>query len=160
MLEGMQNQGNTPLLIRVKTYTATFEINMVVPQKAGNQPTSRSSYTISKHIPKGLFIVPQGHMYQTCQFIFKGTFECENEWSLTLLPAFGTLSLLLVYCVQLQYNSFALSFYIVFCRAWLLSLRNRLFSIKRQKGDGPGGKGGEEEMGIEERDNTIRIQCV
>ena len=64
MLVRMWSKGNTPLLlVGVQTSTATMEINMVVPQKMGNQFISRPRYTTLGHIPKGLYILPQGHLF-------------------------------------------------------------------------------------------------
>jgi hypothetical protein len=39
----------------------TMEINMAVPQKTWNQFTSRPSYTILGHTPKGCSVLSQGH---------------------------------------------------------------------------------------------------
>ena len=36
-----------------ETCTTTMEINIVVPQRVGNQSASRPSYTTPGHIPKG-----------------------------------------------------------------------------------------------------------
>ena len=54
MLERMWSERNTPpLLVGVQTYTATLEVSVAVPQKTGNQPTSRPRYTTLGHIHKG-----------------------------------------------------------------------------------------------------------
>lgn len=44
------------LLVQVQTGTATMEISVAVPQEAGNQSTSKSSYTTIEHLHKGLYI--------------------------------------------------------------------------------------------------------
>jgi hypothetical protein len=47
MLVMMWSKGNTlPLLVGVKAYTATLEMNLMVSQKIMNRSTSRPSYTI------------------------------------------------------------------------------------------------------------------
>ena len=63
MLARVWSKGNTPsLLVKVQTCVAIVEINMVVSQKTGNQSTSRPSYTIPGHIPKGSANLSQGHL--------------------------------------------------------------------------------------------------
>ena len=64
-------ENTPPLLVEVQTFKDTMEINMAVPQKVGNQSTSRSSYTTLGHISKGHSILPQGHMlnHVHCGFI-------------------------------------------------------------------------------------------
>ena len=60
-------KGNTlPPLVGVQNCTATLEINMVISQKIGNQPTSRPSNTTLGHITKGCAIILQGHFVQLC----------------------------------------------------------------------------------------------
>lgn len=56
------------------------------------------------------------------------------DWSLTLVPALGTLPLLLGGRVDVI--AFMSSRCIVFCPVWLLSLRSLLFSNERWKGSG------------------------
>ena len=53
------------------TCTASTEINMAFPQKIGNQPTSRSSYTTLGHMPRGcsLIMVIVDLVIITCNFI-------------------------------------------------------------------------------------------
>lgn len=59
--------------------------------------------------------------------------------SLTLVPTLGTLFLLLVCCVQIQYDSFCIIslYFILSC---LLSIRSLFFSNVRQKLGGPRGQ--------------------
>ena len=53
MSERMWRQENIPpLLLRVQTCIATLENSMLVPQKTGNQSSSRTSDTTSGYIPK------------------------------------------------------------------------------------------------------------
>ena len=54
--------------------------------------------------------------------------------SLTLVPALGTLFFLWGFHVQLQYNGFALSYYILFCHVWLLYLKPCPFLMRDRKG--------------------------
>ena len=66
------SKDNTPpLLVGVKTCTATLEINLAAPQNMKNSSTSRPSYTIPGHIPKRCSTIPQGHLlnYIHCSFI-------------------------------------------------------------------------------------------
>jgi hypothetical protein len=54
MLVRMWRKRNTPsLLVGLQTGTITLAINLVVPQKIGNNSSSRPSYTVPGHIPKG-----------------------------------------------------------------------------------------------------------
>lgn len=58
MLTRMWCKGNTyPFLVGAKPCAATVEISLVVPQENGNKSISRSSYTIFRDRPKGLFIL-------------------------------------------------------------------------------------------------------
>ena len=69
MLVRMWSKQNTlPLLVGVQTHIGTMKISVVIPQKDGNQPTSKSSCITLGHIPKGLFILPQRHLltYVSC----------------------------------------------------------------------------------------------
>jgi hypothetical protein len=51
-----------PLLVEMLMCASTLEINMMVSQIIGNPSTSRPSYPTPGHIPKGNFILPQGHL--------------------------------------------------------------------------------------------------
>lgn len=63
MLVRMWSKGNNlPFMVGVQTCTTTMEINVTVPQEAGNCSTSRPSYTNLGHTSKGHFILPQGHL--------------------------------------------------------------------------------------------------
>jgi hypothetical protein len=63
MLVRIWSKGNIPLLlVGVKPYTTTMEINMLLPQTTGNQSISRPSYITPGHLPKGCSILPQGHL--------------------------------------------------------------------------------------------------
>ena len=42
------------LLVQVKMTTVTMQINVEDPQKSENRSTTRPSYTVLGHIPKGL----------------------------------------------------------------------------------------------------------
>ena len=53
MLVTMWGKRNTNTwLVEVQIYTATMEINVVVPQKDGNLSITISSYTSVGHLPK------------------------------------------------------------------------------------------------------------
>lgn len=69
----VSKRNSLPLIVGMQTCIATMKINMVVPQKIGNQSTSRPSYIILGHIPKGFSTLPQGHLlnYVYCGFIHK-----------------------------------------------------------------------------------------
>lgn len=62
-----------PLLVSMQSFTATvtMEINIEVPQRMGNQSTSRLSYLTLGYIPKIHFILPPGPLlnYVHCSFI-------------------------------------------------------------------------------------------
>lgn len=63
MLESIWSKKNTHLfLVELKTYTTTKEVNIVVPQKAGNSSTSRYRYTTLEHVPQRHFILLQRHL--------------------------------------------------------------------------------------------------
>ena len=73
MLEMMWSKENTPaLLVGVQTCTTTLEINVVIYQKTGNQPTSEPSDTSLGCIPKGCSIITQGCLlnYAHCSFVY------------------------------------------------------------------------------------------
>ena len=56
---------------------------------------------------------------------------------------------------------FVLSYYILFCPVWLLSLSSLLFSKVRQKGSGSGGRGGGDKLGgIAGGKTVIGIYCM
>ena len=64
MLERMWYKGNTPpLLVRIKNFTTTLEISVLVSQKIGNQSTARPSNTTLGYIPKGCSTILQGHLF-------------------------------------------------------------------------------------------------
>ena len=66
MLVRMCYKENIPsLLVRVETHLATIEINMTVPQKTGNLPTSKPSNTTLGYIPKRWLVPPHGHFPST-----------------------------------------------------------------------------------------------
>lgn len=97
MLARIWSKGNTPpLLVGIQTFTTTMEISMVVPQKDGNQSTSRSSYTTLRHKPKRCLILPQenllNHVYSPPTSLFP------------LALALFSLALNRVYCCCI-YNS-------------------------------------------------------
>ena len=50
------------LLVNIKSYTTTLEINLGVSQKTGISSTSKPSYTTPGSIHKRCFIIPQGHL--------------------------------------------------------------------------------------------------
>ena len=50
------------LLVGVQIGIATLDIRMMISQKIRKQPSSRPSNTIFVYIPKGISIVPQGHV--------------------------------------------------------------------------------------------------
>lgn len=52
------------LLVGLKSYTTTLEINLGESQKTGNSSTSRPSYTTPGSIHKRCFFIPQGHLLQ------------------------------------------------------------------------------------------------
>jgi hypothetical protein len=61
--------------------------------------------------------------------------------SLTHLLALKTLFLLLGCLIWPQYEGFHLSYYILFCLVWLLSLGGLIFLLKRKwSGSGSGGR--------------------
>ena len=62
--------------------------------------------------------------------------------SSTLLRALETLSLLLGYLAQPQYEGFALSYCILFCPVWLTSLGGLFFTKGKWKKSGSGGERG------------------
>ena len=63
MLEEMWGNGNTPpLLVGVKTGTASLDISMMISQKIRKQPSTRPSNITFGYISKGCSIVPQGHV--------------------------------------------------------------------------------------------------
>ena len=62
-MERMWSKGNTPpLLVEVRTYTTTLEINLAVSQKTGNSSISRPSETTTGHVLKGCSTKPQGYL--------------------------------------------------------------------------------------------------
>ena len=65
-----------------------------------------------------------------------------------LVPALGTLFLLLGCHVQLKMIVFASSYYILFHYIWLFSVRSLFFSNERQKEVVPEGREGEEELRV------------
>ena len=70
------SKGNThPMLVEMKTSSATLEISMVVSQKIGNQPTSGPSNTTLGHIPKGYAIILQGHL---CNYVHSSLI-CDSQ---------------------------------------------------------------------------------
>ena len=54
MARGWSTGNTPPSLVAVQTYTATREINMVVPQKVRKPSLSRATYTILEQILEGL----------------------------------------------------------------------------------------------------------
>ena len=77
MLQRMWSKENTPpLLMEVRSLTATLEINMAVSQKIGNQSISKPSYSTLGHIYKGCLILAQGHLINYVHSIF--TFNNQN----------------------------------------------------------------------------------
>jgi hypothetical protein len=64
MLLRMWRKRNTPpLLVGLRSGTATLEINLEVPQKIGNRSTLRPRYTTLGNIPKRCPTMPQGHLF-------------------------------------------------------------------------------------------------
>lgn len=76
------------------------------------------------------------------------------SWLLILVPALGTASFTLEVIVVV------LSYYILFCHVWL-SPRSLFLSSERQKGSGPGGGGGRDELGgAAEGETVIMLYCM
>lgn len=58
------SKGSThPLQVGLQTDTVIKEISVVIPIEAGKRFTPRSSPTILVHIPKGLYILLQRHLF-------------------------------------------------------------------------------------------------
>ena len=89
MLERMQSKGSSPpLLVGIKTCTATLKTSMEVFQKIGNQSTARLSNTTSGHTNKGCSIIPQGYLFK---HLFITVIESTNRYEFLL----GTMMLYL-----------------------------------------------------------------
>lgn len=74
----MWSKENTPqLLVGVQTCTATMGINMVVPQKSGNQSASRPSYNTLGHIPKD---TPSYHKNSCSTVFIVALFLIATKW--------------------------------------------------------------------------------
>ena len=81
-----------------------------------------------------------------------------NEWVSDSWACFGTLIFLLAWLVQLQYDGFVLSSYILFC-CYLLETHS--FLMRDRKGKGVGGRGSEEKLAVVEGGERIfRFYCM
>ena len=68
MLERLWSKGNThPLLVGMQTYVTSLEINVVVSQKTGDQPTSESSNSTLGNILKRCSIILQKRLFNYVQ---------------------------------------------------------------------------------------------
>ena len=75
MLTRLWNKNTHPLLVGVKICTAIMEISLLVSHEDENESTSRPSYSTFGHIPKGLFILPEGHFLYHVHFCSIHTFQ-------------------------------------------------------------------------------------
>lgn len=65
---------------------------------------------------------------------------------------------LISFCGLSNFDVTASVYYVLFCSAWLLPLRNPFFPNERQKGNGSGGRGGGNWE--EQRDRKVRLGYI